>query len=338
MNTTAAKTSIKNLMQEAASLEPAALIHLYEIDIENIAFENGIVVAESEKIFRFHNNVKLLGTSLFWKGKEYIAAPVEGEGFELTTKGAIPTPKLRLSTAENGIFLLSVLKDKLRQLGDLVGAKVTRIKTFAKYLDARNFQNSTPPKGFAPDPNSEFFRDIYYIDRKSQETRGVIEFELAGLLDVENVKLPGRLVVSNKCPFFYRGIGCCYEYASRRKDLHDNAILPTLAPPIANDRDELIKDILGVSQINDRGEWSAIQTYYVGDSIYIVKDDINYYFVAQKENIGVIPPDDENWIADQCSKSVPGCVLRYGANGSASGGIVKGNLRYGGYSAVARVR
>lgn len=60
----------------------------------------------------------------------------------------------------------------------------------------------------------ELTPDIYYIDRKSQEDKTSITYDLASLLDIEGVKLPSRLLLSKNCPFSYRGEGCLYEYGS----------------------------------------------------------------------------------------------------------------------------
>ena len=43
-----------------------------------------------------------------------------------------------------------------------------------------------------PDPNAEFPREIYSIDRKATETREVVEFELAAPTDLAGVRIPKR--------------------------------------------------------------------------------------------------------------------------------------------------
>ena len=56
---------------------------------------------------------------------------------------------------------------------DLTGAKVVRIRTMARFLDAANFSGATNPLG-TPDPTAEFPQEIYYIDRKKAENREVV--------------------------------------------------------------------------------------------------------------------------------------------------------------------
>ena len=93
----------------------------------------------------------------------------------------------------------------------LVGAKITRKRTLVKYLDAVNFSGGVNPTA---DASAEFADDIYYIDRKSRETRDVIEFELAASFDLEGVNLPRRQIVQNVCPWRYRSSECGYTGTS----------------------------------------------------------------------------------------------------------------------------
>ncbi|MEK6880441.1 MAG: phage minor tail protein L, partial [Nanoarchaeota archaeon] len=327
-------TSIKRLNEEAFSLQPAALISLFEIDIGSIAFARGTVsqteINENINIvFRFHNSVKLTTNSIFWQQKEFIAAPIQADGFELTAKGTLPTPKLSMTVSDEGIPHLSILKDRIFELGgDLVGAKVTRIRTFAKFLDAENYYDNLPPQGFLPDPNAEFARDVYFIDRKSAENKNLLEFELASILDVEGVKLPGRLVLSNTCPFIYRGEGCCYEYNSRRViSMHGNSgesILPEFAPAVATSDNEFIYSLISgfnISDRVDRGLYDKNISYISGNQTFITYNSVNYYFVAKKNSVNVSPPNLNYWISDQCSKNTLGCTFRFGLEGSAQGNI-----------------
>ena len=49
--------------------------------------------------------------------------------------------------------------------------------------------------------------EIYVIDRKSVETREIVEFELAAKIDVMGVRLPKRQVLPTEFP----GIGSFYS-------------------------------------------------------------------------------------------------------------------------------
>ena len=357
MNKTTAQTSIKKINAEITSLTPSSLIQLFEIDLSDLVFSRGLIgVGDDKKIFRFHNNIKLVNTSIVWQGKTFIAAPITAEGFEFSSKGTLPVPKLGITTSEEGIAALSLLKSIMRELGDLVGGKVTRIRTFARYLDAENFyavdengaailsqpiERTSIPAGFQPDPNAEFPKDVFYIDRKSNESKTIIEFELASLLDIEGIKFPRRLVVSNRCVFRYRGEGCCYEYNANRSDIHDGMELPDSAPPAANRNNEKLSTILGRNVVM-RGKYDPRKSYQIGDGVFVSKDGINYYFVAKAIPLQP-PPNTAYWLADECSYSTKGCKMRWGSSGSViiggadSSKIAKGKLPMGTFPAVNKL-
>jgi lambda family phage minor tail protein L len=116
----------------------------------------------------------------------------------------LPRPKLRISNIYGTITgIILTLPNGLE------GAKVTRIRTLARYIDGVNFPGGTNPLG-TPDPTAEFPREIYYIDRKASENRDLIEFELAAAFDLVGVRAPKRQCVSNVCQWTYRGPECGY--------------------------------------------------------------------------------------------------------------------------------
>ena len=80
---------------------------------------------------------------------------------------------------------------------DLTGAKVTRIRTLAKFIDAVNFTDGV---NATADPTAEFPREVYSIDRKSSENREVVEFELAAPTDLAGVLIPGRQATRSLFP------------------------------------------------------------------------------------------------------------------------------------------
>lgn len=345
MDKVTAQNSIKNLYGEVFSLEPSSLITLFEIDARDLALDSGVInISEYENkqngnaIFRFHNNVKLGRTSIFWQSNEYVAAPIFADGFEISSKGVLPTPRLSISSNEEGVSFLSALKEKIRSLDDLISAKVTRIRTFAKYIDSTNFITDTAPQGFNPDPNTEYPRDVYYIDRKISENKYSIVFELASILDVEGQQLPREIVLNDKCRFNYRGCGCFYEYKQyRNESQHGKAsesTLPDEAPPVANANDEKIIDIVGVLNITVKGRWQGGTTYSKGDAIYIEKRGIKYYFVC-KSVTTTNPPPSSDWVEDSCSRRVSGCKLRWKDKfigfRNPNGDLIKGILPFGGY-------
>jgi len=59
--------------------------------------------------------------------------------------------------------------------------------------------SQTNPLG-TPDPTAEFPQEIYKIDRKSTETRDIVEFELAAPFDLAGVRSPKRLCTRDNFP------------------------------------------------------------------------------------------------------------------------------------------
>ncbi|MEK6879152.1 MAG: hypothetical protein AABY22_06060, partial [Nanoarchaeota archaeon] len=113
-----AQISIKNVLSESLSLNPSALITLFEIDISDIGFQIGIISEteiqlEKNTIFRFHNNVNLTTKSIFWQNKEYTAAPIEAKDFEMNMRGNVPTPKISMTVSDEGIALMTIFKQRI---------------------------------------------------------------------------------------------------------------------------------------------------------------------------------------------------------------------------------
>lgn len=352
MNKSQAEESIKKLHAVSAEATPTSVVNLFEIDISDIALDEllyknkNIVPTNSETVFRFHNNIKISQNSIWFAGQEYIAAPIRVEGYETSSKGTLPQPKMSISANEQGIHNFHLLKQYIRALDSIIGAKVTRIRTFSRYLDKKNFYDNNDdllhpdvivPEGFDPDENAHFPPEIYFVERKSTETKLFIEFELSSALEIENIKLPARLVTQNSCMFAYRGEGCCYEYAGNlSEDIHGEATLPTVAPPLANEKDERIEEAIDEYSPTDyhgnvpplwKGSADNGSGYAKGKAVRIKVKGVNYYFVA-KDTVPVDapPPNDRYWMSDQCSKKITGCRLRWGTYAaSPDGDYVEGS-------------
>ena len=132
-----AKKSIKSLMHELTNLTPSSLMTLFEIDFTNVVQSiNSSLVKDSneiglfpnfeqgkENILRFHNNIKVFNSYIIWQGKTFFPAPIMAEGFEITSRGVLPSPTLSLtSQTEEGIEALSIIRRVIRKYGDIVGA------------------------------------------------------------------------------------------------------------------------------------------------------------------------------------------------------------------------
>lgn len=172
------------------SLSPSALIELFTLDASGIGGD----------VFHFHAGTNELGGNVVWQGVIYTRYPVEAEGFELRANGTAPRPKIRAAN------IGGTLGAAIRTADDLVGAKITRHRTFARYLDAVNFAEGNA----SADPNVAFNDEVYYVDRKVTENRVMIEWELVSSLDLAGVKLPRRQIIANVCCWKYRSAECGY--------------------------------------------------------------------------------------------------------------------------------
>ena len=179
-------------------IAPSAVIELFQLELN--AAQHGV-----NETYYFHAGTNTASNGdIVWDSQAYMAYPIEATEFEYTGTGSLPRPKLRVSNIFGTITAII-----LTLPNGLEGAKVTRIRTLARYIDAVNFPGSTNPYG-TPDPTAEFPREIYYIDRKAGENRDAIEFELAAAFDLVGVRAPKRQCVSNVCQWIYRGPECGY--------------------------------------------------------------------------------------------------------------------------------
>jgi lambda family phage minor tail protein L len=185
-------------VSDLQSVAPSAVIELFQLELNSA--QHGV-----NETYYFHAGVNATNSGdIIWNGQAYLAFPIEATEFEYTGTGSLPRPKLRISNIYGTITgIILTLPNGLE------GAKVTRIRTLARYIDGVNFPGGTNPLG-TPDPTAEFPREIYYIDRKASENRDLIEFELAAAFDLVGVRAPKRQCVSNVCQWTYRGAECGY--------------------------------------------------------------------------------------------------------------------------------
>ncbi|MEO6147180.1 MAG: phage minor tail protein L [Sulfuriferula sp.] len=168
---------------------PGSLVELFVLDLTSV----GSIV------LYFHVGLNGLLSSVVWQGVTYTAMPMQFEGWEVTGKGQLPRPKARISNATGLIATYA------KSFNDLVGAKLTRKRTFAKYLDAINLPGGV---NATADPNVHFPDDVYFVDRKSVENKTLVEFELAAAFDVQGIVLPRRQFIQNVCAWKYRSAEC----------------------------------------------------------------------------------------------------------------------------------
>jgi len=118
-------------------------------------------------------------------------------GFEISGSNKLPQPKVTFSNMD------AVFTDINKDFDDLVGFRLIRIRTYAKFL---LFIDGDP----TPTGNSDahFQPDIWMFNRKMEENNQYCVYELASLFDVEGIRYPRRRMYSNYCPFIYKGPDC----------------------------------------------------------------------------------------------------------------------------------
>ena len=172
------------VFSEVQKINPSAIIELFTLQLDNS-------LHGATTTYRFHSGSNLNANGeIVWAGNSYQRFPIEANGFAYQ-RGQIPRPKLVVSNALGTISAILLTVNQTTTGNDLTGATVTRIRTMARFLDAVNFPGSSNPLG-TPDPTAEFKRQIYVIDRKAAENRDVVEFELAGAIDMAGVRAPKR--------------------------------------------------------------------------------------------------------------------------------------------------
>ena len=172
------------VFSEVQKINPSAIIELFTLQLDNS-------LHGANTIYRFHSGSNLNANGeIVWAGNSYQRFPIEATGFAYQ-RGQIPRPKLTISNALGTISAILLLVNQTTAGNDLTGATFTRIRTMARFLYAANFSGGSNPLG-TPDPTAEFKRQVYTVDRKATENREVVEFELAGAIDMAGVRAPKR--------------------------------------------------------------------------------------------------------------------------------------------------
>lgn len=158
---------------------PGQLVTLFQLDCTNLA--NGTILY-------FTPTTSSAGEAILFNGITYTPVDIEATGFEWTGSSAFPTPTLRLSNVDRLASALVIAYE------DLIGATLTRIRTFSQYLD----------DGDTPDPLQIFPPDVYQVEQKTMHTRKQIEWKLSAAVDQQGMKIPSFPLVRDYCNHVYR--------------------------------------------------------------------------------------------------------------------------------------
>jgi lambda family phage minor tail protein L len=165
--------TIESVSQE---FSPGKLVELYVVDLT--ALGGGVT--------RWANSA-FAENAIVFDGDTYTPMAIEAEGFEWNGRGAIPTPTIRL-------FPTDGIKAAMLAYDDLIGGKITRIKTFSRFLDGEADAN----------PAERFPDEIYYFEQKTAFNKNVVEWTLSSTLDQEGALLPKRIFTKDICQLEYR--------------------------------------------------------------------------------------------------------------------------------------
>lgn len=249
------------MFEELVKSSPFAIIDLFELHLVT-------ALHGSNEIYRFHNgnNGKFPTTGdIIWKGNSYMAMPIEVDGFEYSGSGTLPRPRVRVANLLSTISAILININEVTPGNDLTGAKFVRIRTLSRFLDAVNFDNNENPYGL-PDPDAEAPQEIYYVDRKVAENRDFVEFELAGIFDLQGVRAPKRQCISNICQWQYRSAECGYT-GTNYFDENDNPLstAPATNFPAGTDRLNAGDSLYSTQQIVSSNRWYILSVGQTGD-------------------------------------------------------------------------
>ena len=157
-------------------INPGAVIELFTLQLD-------ATLHGSTTIYRFHNGANLNANGeVVWAGNSYLSFPIECTGFEFTGTGTLPRPTISVS---NIFGTLTAIMQDVNQTtvgNDLNGAKLTRIRTLARFLDAVNFApqtvTSTSTQTVADPSDAE---TVTYTVTVVQDSGGVNVFAINGV-------------------------------------------------------------------------------------------------------------------------------------------------------------
>ncbi|WP_269933903.1 phage minor tail protein L [Serratia liquefaciens] len=166
-----------------------ALLELYDIDLTHVGGER----------FRLHNGVNGMLKPVVWQGREYEPYPIEGSGFTFNGKGPSERPTLTVSNVFG--LITSIASD----FDSAVGGLVTRRLVSVRFLDAVNFAAGNPQADASQEVVSR-----WVIEQMTGLNAKTATFTLSAPSETDGLMLPGRVILSDVCPWGYRSDECGY--------------------------------------------------------------------------------------------------------------------------------
>lgn len=197
---------------DAQMLSSDQLVELFEIDAS----------AHGAGILRF-TATSIKGAPVKFNGLSYLPVPIQAKGFEWSGSGTLPRPTLEMTVPDTSFISLLVSS------ADLVGCPVKRIRTRRKYLD----------DGTNPNPTATYPAEHYSINRKTEQSRYTLAFELTPKMDQEGRRVPALQIIRDTCRHSFRkwngyewdytGVTCPYA----GDEMYDANGLATPDPKVA---------------------------------------------------------------------------------------------------------
>ena len=187
-------TAVSSVYDATNTLEPDPYIELFELVPIQELHNTSIPI-------RWHNGTNEgITANIEFNGLTYSRLAIEATGFESTTTGATPRPKLKISNIDSTITMTLNQINLFNNGSDLTGAILKRIKTAKRFIDNQS----------AADPTAVIPYEVWYIDRKESENFNMVIFELGHIFDKPNEFVPKRQLIGNCCQWIYRSSECSY--------------------------------------------------------------------------------------------------------------------------------
>ena len=134
-------------IDELQKIDPTAIITLFELElIEGLHYPTGNPNNQITT-YRWHSGVAENSQGeLNFGGHTYSQMPITAEGFDYkgTNKGSnLPRPTLKISNLLSTVSTILQEINNITPNNDLIGAVLTRKRTFAKFLSISNFSGQT---------------------------------------------------------------------------------------------------------------------------------------------------------------------------------------------------
>lgn len=160
---------------EVLKANVSAYVELFEMDCTAISGVGVVYYLTTNK------------TAVSFGGTTYNPFPMSIEGVKSTADGAPARPTIQMSNIANNTGALMKFIGSLAFLHeDLIGVKVTYIRTFASYLGSVSRISAPPMK--------------YTIAKKLEHNKTSLKFELRNPLDKERAYLPKRQMLKRDFP------------------------------------------------------------------------------------------------------------------------------------------